>query len=144
MKTSTYSYLSKNINIFVVFFLTIFLTLNITASQFISPIYHGMINEQKKSVVEYLKKILPFPFYKNELLAYQKFYGKELENEVLREKIARDALINKLEQLLEKNPKERDVLYSLYLLNKESGDDKKAYEYLSRSKEVDPNINKSK
>ncbi len=140
MKASSIPYLSKNINIFVVFFLSIFLTLNIAASELISPIYLGMINEQKKSVVGYLKKILFLPFYKKELLVYQNIYGSGLESEVLKEKITKDSLIKKLEQILEKNPKERDVLFNLYRLNKEGGDDKRAYEYLQKAKEVDPTI----
>lgn len=140
MKASSISYLSKNINVFGLFFLSLFLILNVVGSQIVPSIYFDMINERKTAVVSYLKKILLLPFYKKELLLYQDIYGSGLENEVLKEKITRNSMINKLEQILEKNPRERDVLYSLYLLNREDGNEGRAKEFLQKVKEVDPAV----
>ena len=39
-----------------------------------------------------------------------------------------------------KNPKSRDILYNLYLLEKAEGNITKAEEYLIKAKEIDPMI----
>lgn len=117
-----------------------FVVVNIFSSQIISPVYLRLVNEDRGAVVSFLKKIMLFPQFTNEYKNYHTIYGKAFENEVFSEKKAREKKINELEQILVNNPKERDVLYSLYLLYRADGDEKQAGEYLERAKAVDPAI----
>lgn len=117
-----------------------FVVVNIFSSQIISPFYLRLVNEDRGAVVSFLKKIMLLPQFTNEYKNYHTIYGETLENEVFSEKKAREKKINELEQILVNNPKERDVLYSLYLLYRETGNDKMAGEYLERAKAVDPSI----
>ena len=117
-----------------------FVLVNIFSSQIISSVYLRLVNEDRGAVVSFLKKIMPLPQFTNEYKNYQIVYGKSLENEVFSEKRAREKKINELEQILINGPKERDVLYGLYLLYRENGNDKTAGEYLERAKEIDPSL----
>ncbi len=125
---------------FLIFFSLIYLVLNIFASESISSLYPKLVNEEKVSAIEYLRKISPLPIYKNELTRYKSVFGTSLENEVLQEKRSKDQLIQKLEQLLTLSPKSRDVLYSLFLIYNERGDKTKAQNYFNQAKEIDPTI----
>ena len=130
----------KHVSSYLIFFLGIFLLLEIFASQIISPFYIQVVNEDKSGVVNYLKKIVSLAIYKEELSMYKITYGEGLENAVLSEKLARDNKIQKLEQLLVNSPKSRDVLYSLFLLHQEDGNKIKAEKYLQTAREVDPEL----
>ena len=130
----------KHVSSYLIFFLGIFLLLEIFASQIISPLYIQVVNEDKSGVVNYLKKIVSLTIYKKELSIYKITYGEGLENIVLAEKLARDNKIQKLEQLLVNSPKSRDVLYGLFLLYQEDGNKIKAEKYLQAAREVDPSI----
>jgi len=130
----------KHISAFLLVFLCIFLLLEIFTSQIISPLYSRVVNEDKSGVINYLKKIILLPVYKEELSVYKKNFGEGLENAVLSEKLSRDNRIQKLEQLLVNNPKSRDVLYSLFLLYQEDGNKIKSQYYFQKAKEVDPFI----
>lgn len=118
----------------------LYLALNIAGSQWISSDYFGLVQNQKKAVTSYLKKIVVLPIYKIELNRYKNIYGSGLENDVLKEKIAREQMIKKLEQILQDGSKSRDILYRLYLLYSEEGDKNRAQEYYNRAKELDPNL----
>ena len=117
-----------------------FVVVNIFSSQIISPVYLRLVNEDRGGVISFLKKIMLLPQFTNEYKNYHTIYGKAFENEVFSEKKAREKKINELEQILVNNPKERDVLYSLYLLYLAHGDQKKASEYFNRAKVIDPAI----
>lgn len=113
--------------------LTVFLLANIIQSQTIASIFFPMVNGHRLSAVEFLKKIRRESIFTSELKKFQNIYGKSIEDEVFYEERKRNQIIKNLEQILEKNPQARDVLYSLYLLTNDQ-------KYLQRAKAVDPLI----
>ena len=117
-----------------------FLFLNLIYSQFISPIYFKLVNNNKGSTITFLQKIKDLPEYQNILDINSNIYGPAIKQEILRQENQKKEVINNIEQQLLINPKSRDVLYSLYQLYLAEGDKNKAGEYLKRAKEVDPNI----
>lgn len=126
------------VSLFLILF--IFLIINIIFSQNISSLFVGMVNNQRQAVVDYLKRIKVLPQFKKELVNYQEIYGHGLTNEVFKDERLREEKIAELESILQKNNQARDVLYGLYLLYKEAGNDNKAQSYLNKAKEIDPNI----
>lgn len=126
--------------IVVLLILVIFLGLNMFFSQYISPLYLRMIAGQRSAVADYLRKITSLPEFKSELKNYKMIYGSDLEDEVFKEERERKGKISQLEEVLIKNSQARDVLYKLYLLYKEDGNNSKAGEYLKKAREIDPNI----
>jgi len=122
------------------FLLLFFLSLNIFFSQNIHPLYQKLVNEEKKAVIEYLKKIKSLSVFKAELKKFTAIFGKQIANEVFFEDEQRKIKIKKLEAVLQKNPKSRDVLYALSKLYQEDGNERLAREYLKKAKEIDPMI----
>ena len=96
--------------------------------------------ENKHSAILYLQKIRELPIFEAELKKYELIYGAAIGEDVFRPELEQNAKIKSLEAALTRNSKSRDVLYSLYLLYKEKGDQKTATNYLLRAKELDPNI----
>lgn len=135
--------MKENIKVlkFVLAFLISFLLIfNIIFSQTISPIYFQMIDNNKKAIVSFLEKIKTFPEFQKILEMNKNIYGKTIENETFRQENEKKLMMNNLEQILTKNPKARDILYSLFLLYKEKGDNLTAEKYLKHAKEIDPSI----
>jgi len=130
--------LQKYLFTILVFLMLIFLSVNIFSSQDISPLYAGIIGGQKQAAIDYLRKIKLLPEFKSELENYKETFGTIIENEVFQVDRERKEKIGELEQLLTKNNQARDVLYGLYLLNKEDGNNNKAQDYLNRAREIDP------
>jgi len=141
VKTTAGKQKSKILRFFIVVIILFFLTINIVFSQKISLIYFQIINDDKKAVINFLQKIKTFPEFKKILEMNKNIYGKTIEKETFRQENNKKLMINNLEHILIKNPKARDVLYSLYLLYKEKGDNLTAEKYLKQAKEVDPMIN---
>jgi tetratricopeptide (TPR) repeat protein len=125
------------------FFLLAFLFSNILLSQFISPIYFQMVNEDKSAVVSFLKKSQTLPEYEAVFTEQKAIFGDSLRTDVYSDKMKREKLISQLEDVADQNPKNRDVLYDLYLLYKQNGDTEKAQQYLDRAKAIDPLVEKS-
>ena len=117
-----------------------FLFLNFAFSQFISPIYFRFINNDKNATVSFLEKIKTFPEFQKILEMNKNIYGKTVEEETFRQENKKRLMINNLEQKLLINPKARDILYSLFLLYKEKGDNLTVEKYLKQAREVDPAI----
>lgn len=128
--------------IMVVFIGFIFLGVNMFSSQNLSPVFFGLIQNNRKSTVDYLQKIIDTDNFANQIDYFKNIYGNSLKNEVFAAKIKRDKEINKLEQILTKNTQSRDILYSLYLLNKENKNLSIAERYFRKAKQVDPDIHK--
>ncbi|GIW64458.1 MAG: hypothetical protein KatS3mg092_0391 [Patescibacteria group bacterium] len=124
----------------ILILLSFFLFLNIVFSQDISPLFLGVVNLNKKDVVIFLEKIKPNNFFTDQLKYFENFYGKSLEKEVFAKENAKKQKIKKLEQILEKNPYSRDVLYQLFQEYQALDDEKKAQEYFLKAKTVDPEI----
>ena len=121
-------------------FLFLFLLFNLITSQLISPLYFKLLKEDKVAVVGFLRKIKKLPVFLSFLEINKKIYGNSFEQEVLAPDIKRNKLIEDYELLLLKNPKSRDLLYNLYLLYQEDGNEIRAEEYLRRAKEIDPTL----
>jgi tetratricopeptide (TPR) repeat protein len=117
-----------------------FLFLNILASQEISSLYFQIVNNEKPAVVAFLKKIRRLPEFSFFFKTNKNIYGPLLEKQVFEDERKKEEKLVKLESLLQKNPKSRDVLYELYLTNKDLGNGKKAEKYLKMAKEIDPDI----
>ena len=130
----------KNLKILLFCLLFIFLLSNLISSQLISPLYSQIVAENKNSAVLYLQKIRTLPIFDQELQKYKSIYGGAIEDDVFRPELQQNAKIRSLRLALERNSKSRDVLYNLYLLYKEKGDEKTANNYFKRALELDPNI----
>ena len=133
----------KKSNIFYLLLISLIFTilfLNLISSQFISPIYFRFVNNDKNATVSFLEKIKTFPEFQKILEMNNNIYGPTLQEEIFAQENKKKEMINNLEQQLTINPKARDVLYSLYLLYKEKGDNLTAEKYLIQAKEVDPSI----
>lgn|GEM_PF-1537223 len=133
---------SKNPKVFIfslfLIFLTIFLFLNIVFSQNISPLYFRIINDDRSAVVNFLQTIRYspiFPFFYN---LNKNIYGKNLEYEVFVEENKKIRLVKNLEQILTRSPQARDVLFMLYILNKDLNRPHQAEKYLKTAKAIDP------
>ncbi len=122
------------------FLLILFLGTNIFFSQNINNLFNDLINFNEKSAIDFLKKIKNENYFQNQLLYFENIFQKPLKNEVFKEENERNEKIKKLEQILEKNPYSRDVLYSLSILYQQKGDEKKTKEYLRIINEIDPEI----
>ncbi len=142
MKTVLKILLKKYFFYGLIFVLSLFLFFNIFYSQKISSLFFGLINNDKKSAVLFLEKIREKKFFENQLKYFENFYGEDLKNEVFFKENQRNLKIKKLEQILEKNPQARDILYSLSLIYLEKNDIKKARKYLELVKEIDPEYKK--
>lgn len=133
-------FLIFTIKIILIFFCLLFLSINIVFSQNISSLFLGVINFDKNSVVFYLQKIKNTPIFKDQLKYFENFYQESLESQVFAQENSQKQEIKKLEQILEKNPYSRDVLYRLFQDYQELGSQKKANEYLIKAKQLDPNL----
>ena len=120
--------------------LFLFLAANVVLSQIISPLYFQLHQPNQQLIVEFLRAVKPLPLFDEKLILYKNMYGSEVEREVFAEDKRREALINQLEQVLLKNPSQKDILYSLYLLYSDKGEADTAAAYFKKAKEVDPTI----
>lgn len=112
---------------------------NIVASQLIPPLYFTLF-EDKKATAGFLQAIQSLPEFDEYFAMAKVMYGQSLEDEVYQEARERRQKIDRLEALLQRNAKARDVLYSLSLLYRAEGDRERAEDYLRRAREVDPMI----
>lgn len=126
--------------ILTLLFFLFFLLLNIYFSQKISPIFFGLVNNEKKSTVLFLQKIRDREDFDKQLKYFEEVFGPSIKNDVFAKELKRKSKIKQLEQILDKNLQARDVLYSLYLLNLEKSDKTAAEKYLKLAKEVDPTL----
>lgn len=129
----------KRMGLYIFLFcIFIFLLINLSFSQFISPIYFGLMNQDKKASIEFLKKIKSKPEFNKELTKYKNIYGSDIEKEVFQEDMERKIKISKLKNILKQNNKAIEVLFGLYLLYKEEGNTTKANYYFNQAREIDP------
>jgi tetratricopeptide (TPR) repeat protein len=120
--------------------LCLFLLFNIIASQTISPLYFNLVNDGKKSTINFLQKIRNQEFFTKIYQMNKNIYGENIENEVFGNEKNRQLLITNYQQALEKNPESRDALYNLYILYKKEGNLTKAKEFLYKARLIDPNL----
>jgi len=120
--------------------LAILLLLNIIFSQNVSPLFFSFSNEEKEPSALFLKSIKSLPEFNNLLSRFQRIFNSSFDKLVFAEEKKRTAEIEKLNMVLEKNSKARDVFYKLSLLYKEEGNKTKSEEYLKKVREIDPNF----
>ena len=131
---------SKRMVMFLTVLLSVFLIFQIFFSQNLSPLFFGLTNNNKESIVSFMQKIRLTSDFPQQLNYFENIYGSAIKNEIFFKEIAQNQKITKFEQILKNNNQARDILYSLFLLYKEKGDNLKAEKYLRLAKEVDPNI----
>lgn len=124
----------------VTYLAILFFVLNFYFSQKISQIYFQLINGDRKATVVFLQRIQKLPSFAFFLKTALNSFDYRIKNEVYADQIDKEKKIVLLTELLKKNPKSRDVLYRLYLLNKDLGHTQSADKYLKIAKEVDPDI----
>ena len=130
---------SKKLFLFFLYFLMIvFLAINIFSSQNISPLFLKVINSNYQATVLFLKKIKKTPYFFQQLTKFKKIYGEKIASDVFFDDIQREKKIKKFKDLLKLNPDSRDLLYNLYLLYKQAGNEKLAQEYLKKARKIDP------
>jgi len=115
-----------------------FLFLNLIYSQFISPLYQKFVNNDKISTINFLQKIKNFPEFQKILEMNNGIYGPVIKKEIFAKENIKKEMINNLEQQLTFNPKARDVLYGLYQLYLQEGNENQADDYLRQAKAIDP------
>lgn len=115
-----------------------FVIANIALTQTISPLYFKQVVDEKNTIVSYLRSVKSLPSFQKDLILYKNLYGKRIEEEVFYDEQMREAKIQELEGLLQKNPQSRDTLYNLYLLYSQKGNEERALDYLQRAREIDP------
>lgn len=128
----------KTLKLTIYVAIILFLLFNIVLSQNIRPEYFQMLSGDQTAVVYYLQSMRRLPQFSSEFNTFKSIYGNSLENAFFRKEEAQKIVIQNLEQILQKNPYSRDVLYSLFWLYRHRGDNKIAEAYLQRAKEVDP------
>jgi tetratricopeptide (TPR) repeat protein len=126
----------------IIFFIVslMYLIANIYSSQSISSLFIGVVNDEKPSVIEYLKKIRNLPIFKQELKNFSQIFGKDIIKEVLKEEEENKIKIKQLELALKKNPNSPQIFYALSILYNNLGDKNKAQEYLKKAQAIDPLI----
>ena len=97
--------------------LFMFLMANIVLSQYISPLYFRFIMDDIPATAQYIKKMQNTPQFQTLFSEQEKIFGNDLEEQVYMRNITQAQLKNKLEQVLKLNPKSRDALYELYVIN---------------------------
>lgn len=118
----------------------IFLFLNLVSSQFVSPLYLKIVNNDKTAIVSFLQKIKNLPEYQNVLEMNDNIYRQTIKTEIAMFENKKKVMITDLERQLTINPRSRDILYSLYQLNSAQGDKNRASYYLKLAKDIDPSI----
>jgi tetratricopeptide (TPR) repeat protein len=121
--------------------LLILLSINIAGSQMVHPLYEGVVRGNKLALVTFFKIAKDLAAFQPLKPEMDKTY-QTLANEIDKDNITRQEKINKLESVLSKSPKSRDILYALSVLYRDSGNPIKADEYLQKAREIDPSVGK--
>lgn len=119
--------------------LSLFLLLNVAASQDMPPIYESLVTEQDGSLVSFLKTGKTVPEFKS-LYPELRTLFRIHKDDIYAEDLTRRETILKLEALRVENPQSTEVLYSLYLLYQKDGDELKAQEALHQAQLLDPQL----
>lgn len=110
---------------------------NIWSVYRLPSLYHRVANEDRQSLIEALKLTRSLPEF-DTFMQRESPVSPEIKLGVFANDAQRKDEIIKLEAALEKNNSSRDVLYALYVLYKEQGDETKANDYFQKTKAIDP------
>jgi len=119
---------------------SVFVLLNIIVSQNINTNYFGIINNDENSHINFLISIRSLPEFNTYYSLAKKIYGTKVDEGVFQEQIKTKKEIAKLQSLLAINPKQKNLLYDLYLLYQQKGDLQSAQEYLRKAQLIDPMV----
>lgn len=117
-----------------------FVVANIFLSQNLDSGYFKVANGDEKSFANLLIKIKALPDFNTFYSLGQKIYGTKIEEDVFQEQIKMEKEILRIQSLLTLNPKQKYLLYNLYLLYQQKGDTHQAQEYLNKAKLIDPTV----
>ncbi len=123
----------------LIFFLLLYLVLNIYAPQQFPPLYFSLVDSNETAMVTYLQKIYKTPLFTQFFFLDQDANGRLLQ-EIRRDEVARENRITAYQQALLLNPQDRDILLALSRLYGQNGDNKKAGEYLRQAQAIDPMV----
>ena len=118
----------------------IIIIFNLFFSQNLPKNYFALVKNDQKAYANFLiniKKLPEFASYYNLAL---KMYSQKFSNQVFYEQVKNQENIQKMQTLLIINPHQKNILYNLYLLYQQKGDEKLAQEYLNKAKAIDPGI----
>ena len=118
---------------------SIFILANIITSQSIDGNYFGINNNNEKSYASFLINIRNLQEFKVFYPLAKKIYGIKIDEEVFQEQIKTKKEITKLQTLLTVNPKQKNILYDLYLLYRQQNSNL-AQEYLNKAQLIDPTV----
>ena len=123
------------------FFLYLFISLNVLASQRTAPdLYYSFAAEDKNAVIETLYKTQFLPEYPSIRAMQRNIFGSSIDAAILKESQGREAKIHGLEAILQQNPQAREVLYALSVLYKEDGQFTTSERYLRQAQAIDPSM----
>jgi len=131
-------YVKKFILIFLLLFILVF---NIVYSQFITPLYIKFTYQDRGATISYLQKIKDTKYYSKQISRFKNIYDPFIESEVNQQEILKNEESIKLEQILKLNPLSRDVLYRIYQLKADGGNNPYQNDLLIKIREIDPTIN---
>ncbi|HLC94816.1 MAG TPA: hypothetical protein VJH96_04600 [Patescibacteria group bacterium] len=121
--------------------LSLILIINIYVSQLFNPLFFHLIEgKEREAAVAFLKKIAGTKHYDLQRRLFGAVYGADLQRDLDEPMSTRQQEIERLESLLAKNEKARDVLVALALLYREQKNEQKAREYYLRAKDIDPKL----
>jgi hypothetical protein len=123
------------------FCLYIFICINIAASQSVPALYYDFAQEKEQAVVQTLFQIQRLPEYPYVLGMQRAVYGPGIDASISKENDLRSANIQTLEAVLQTNPEDSNVLYSLSILYKENGQNDMSRSYLEKAQKVNPSLN---
>ncbi|MEO6508702.1 MAG: hypothetical protein ABIO02_02005 [Patescibacteria group bacterium] len=131
---------SESITLFIIgFLLYIFVSLNIVASQqSVAPLYFSFVAEDRDAVEQTLHNTQSLEEFPDVLEMQRNIYGESIYDGIFKENKERLDSIQNLEQILQQNPKAREVLYALSVLYKEGNQPIKSQQYLQKAQEIDP------
>lgn len=121
-------------------FFAFFVVANITASQYINPLFFRLVNDERSAAVLFLQDIRHSPWFPSFMTINKVIFGATLERDVNRESIDTQKQIAIYERLLADNPKNRDLLYTLSLLYLRENNTTKSDEYMIKAREIDPTV----
>lgn len=137
-KNNTSKVLTKTAFYGLVLIFLFVLILNILISQKMPDLYFRFIEEKGGASALYLQYIKKNPVFLRELAAQKNIFGNNIEEAVFQKDQERRKNIAKLENMLQKNPEARDVLYHLSVLYSQEGKPDLANTYLNKVKNLDP------
>lgn len=121
---------------------TIFVAINIAASQHMPRVFFDLADGKKDAIVEFLTRAQEVPQFENLFPEVQSVLLQNSEA-VYKDANSRQNQIGSLLSLLESNPESPEVLYSLHLLYSAEKNTERANSYLQKALALDPLIDRS-